>query len=240
MRRWAHFGLALSLCASAAPALAQAYQCRMPERVSVPQVRADGATRQMPVTGYTVALSWSPEFCKNRSGRASHRTQCSGRNGRFGLVMHGLWPDGRGTGSNARWPQWCPTARSVTPAEARRNMCMMPSARLVAKQWAKHGACMARRPETYFRISRIFYNALAKPDFDRLSRQDGLTAGDVRGALATVNNGLEPEDIGIKLNRRGWLEEVRICLNRRFRPTRCDRGRLGARDNVPAKIWRGM
>lgn len=226
---------ALGAFALPASAIAQSYQCRLPERISLPRISPDGPVRVVPITGYTAALSWSPEFCKDREMQPRHAVQCSGSNGRFGLVMHGLWPQGRGA-----WPQWCPARRSVTPAEARRNMCMMPSARLVARQWAKHGACMTRRPETYFRISRIFWNALVKPDFDRLSRQDGLTAGAIRSALAEVNKGLEPQHVGVKLNRRGWLQEIRICLDRRFRPTDCDRRRLGARDRIRAKIWRGL
>lgn len=77
--------------------ITQAYQCRMPQWVSVPQMRADGPTRTVSVTGYTLALSWSPEFCKGRKTDARQRTQCSGRNGRFGLIVRGLWPDGCST-----------------------------------------------------------------------------------------------------------------------------------------------
>ena len=130
----------VALIAAASPAAAQSYQCRAPRSVAVPEVERDGPVRTVPVAGYTLALSWSPEFCKGRDGQARHRTQCSGRNGRFGFVVHGLWPEGRNI-----WPQWCPTARRVAPAEARRNLCVSPSAALLARQWAKHGSCMVRR-----------------------------------------------------------------------------------------------
>jgi len=217
-------------------ASAQAYQCRMPQSVSVPQVRADGPTRQVPVTGYTLALSWSPEFCKNREMDARQRLQCSGRNGRFGLIVHGLWPHGRST-----WPEWCQTARTVSPAEVRRNLCMTPSVRLMAHQWAKHGSCMAARPESYFKAARILWNSLRIPDYDRLSRQDGLSAGDIRRAFSDANGRhWEPDMIGLKLNARGWLEELRLCYGRDFMPKRCDRTQLGMKDNAPAKIWRGL
>lgn len=234
--------LAVALMAAQAPqmAQAQAYQCRAPDRVSVPPIQRSGPVRRMPVAGYTAALSWSPEFCKGRETQARHRSQCSGRNGRFGLVMHGLWPEGRAARGRPSWPQWCPTARRPSPAETRRNMCMMPSARLVATQWAKHGACMAQRPESYFKVTRIFWKALAKPDYDRLSRQDNLTAGDIRRALADANEGLEPSAIGVKLNERGWFQELRVCLNKRFRPRPCDPRRYGAADRTKAEIWRGL
>ena len=127
--------LALAAMAVPAAAQAQAYQCRAPQISTVPDIAPDSARRDMPVTGYTLALSWSPEFCKPRQDSRSHRVQCSGDNGRFGLVVHGLWPQGRSS-----WPQWCATNGVLTPREVRANMCMMPSARLVARPWAKHGA----------------------------------------------------------------------------------------------------
>lgn len=234
MRSWAL--LAVALATIPGQALAQAYQCRMPQSISVPKVAPDGPRRSLPVTGYTLVLSWSPDFCRGREMQARHRTQCSGRNGRFGMIVHGLWPDGRST-----WPQWCRIARQISPAEARRNMCMMPSAPLMARQWAKHGSCMAQRPETYFKITRILWNSLRIPDYDRLSRKQGLTAGDIRNAFADANGpNFQPEHVGVKLDRRGWLEELRPCYGKDFMPTRCDSGRFGANDSAPAKIWRGL
>ncbi|WP_115367738.1 ribonuclease T2 family protein [Alteripontixanthobacter maritimus] len=223
------------IAAFPAPAIAQAHQCRAAQRVSVPTVRVDGPRRTMPTTGYTLALSWSPEFCKSREGQARHAAQCSGKNGRFGLIVHGLWPQGRGG-----WPQWCPTRSRVSPAEAARNMCMMPGARLQARQWVKHGSCMTRRPRTYFKVTRILWNSLRIPELDRLSRQEGLSAGDIRTAFASANKGWPARAIGIKLNGRGWLQELRLCYSRRFRPEPCDARRLGPADRAKVKIWRGM
>ena len=95
--------LAAIALVAAAPLHAQAYQCRVPAKVSVPQVRPDGLTRRTPITGYTLALSWAPEFCKGREASRADAVECSGANGRFGLIVHGLWPEGaRGS------PQWCP------------------------------------------------------------------------------------------------------------------------------------
>jgi ribonuclease T2 len=160
--------IALALLACSAPLSAQAYQCRVPGKVSIPLVRPDGPVRRGAVTGYTLALSWSPEFCKGRETRIADAMQCSRTNGRFGLVVHGLWPEGRTT-----WPQWCPTARRLSPAEARANMCMMPSARMQATEWAKHGACMVRDPAAYFKVTRILFEGLRLPDLDRLSKEPG-------------------------------------------------------------------
>ncbi len=54
-------------------AQAQAYQCRAPAISSVPQITPDGARRESAITGYTLTLSWSPEFCRTRSESRNHR-----------------------------------------------------------------------------------------------------------------------------------------------------------------------
>lgn len=235
MKRSAKWPIAVVALSVATSANAQAYQCRMPQSIAVPTVVPDGKPRPLPVSGYTLAASWSPEFCKGREMEARHRTQCSGRNGRFGFVAHGLWPEGRST-----WPQFCSTQRTVPPVEARRNMCMMPSARLIARQWVKHGSCMTRRPETYFKVTRILWNSIRWPQADRLSRDEKLTAGMLRDAFVRSNPDWPRDAVGINVNSRGWLRELRLCYGKDFMPRRCYNGRLGARDNARIKIWRGL
>src|SRR5690606_40711448 len=59
---------ALALLLAPAPAFAQAYQCRVPEAApTVPPIARDGTERRAPLAGYTLALSWSPEFCRFRA-----------------------------------------------------------------------------------------------------------------------------------------------------------------------------
>ena len=220
-----------------AKAEAQSFQCRMSRApVSVPIVKRDSPVRRMPVTGYTFALGWSPEFCRTRQSSGRDATQCSGSNGRFGFIVHGLWPDG----SNGRWPQWCATNRRPTSAMLRRNLCHSPSPRLLTRQWFKHGSCMTSRPDTYFNVQRILFDAWRWPDIDRMSREDGLTVGTLRRRLASANPGLMERAIGIKLNRRGWLQELRVCYGKDFMPTPCDPRRFGPKDGTPLKIWRGL
>jgi ribonuclease T2 len=223
------------LLALPATASAQAYQCRAPQVTSVPRVTPDAPRRVMAVTGYTLALSWSPEFCKPRADDRSHAAQCSGKNGSFGLVVHGLWPE-----SGQSWPQWCAAGGTLTPAEVRGSMCMLPSERLVARQWAKHGSCMVDRPAKYLKVTSILWQSLRIPDYDRISREGGLTAGRIRAAFADANPAWPENAIGVKLNARGWLEEVRLCYGKTFRPVRCTPSRWGAKDGVAAKVWRGL
>ncbi len=230
--------IVLASMAFFATAHAQPFQCRAPQGpLSIPAIAPDGPERRMAISGYSLALSWSPEFCRSRAGRPEHRIQCAGRNGRFGLVVHGLWPEG----AAGRWPQWCATRRRLDERTARAHLCMMPSSRLMAHEWAKHGSCMVRTPQSYLKVTAILWNSLRLPDLDRLSRQEGLTAGTIRQAFADANGPhWTPAMVGIETSRNGWLEELRLYYGRDFMPRTCDRKRIGPPDATPLKIWRGL
>ncbi|WP_155799968.1 ribonuclease T2 family protein [Porphyrobacter sp. AAP82] len=226
----------LAALALAAPSLAsaQAYQCRLPEVVAVPRVTPDGAPRSMAVTGYTLALSWSPEFCRTRAEDRAQAMQCGGHSGSFGLVVHGLWPEGA-----KGYPQWCGARKALTPAQVRSAMCMMPAERLVARAWAKHGSCMVSDPGAYLKVTRILFEGVRLPDYDRIAREEGLTAGRIRAAFVDANPEWPESAVGVHLGPRGWLGEIRLCYSKRFRPAPCTASRRGAKDGAPAKIWRG-
>jgi len=234
MLRLAALGAAVAALPGAA--LAQAYQCSVPAATfSVPAIERDGPVRRVPVTGYTLALTWSPEFCRGRESRVADRRQCSGSAGRFGFVLHGLWPEGRGT-----WPQWCSLQRTPAARDIAANLCITPSVAMLAHEWARHGSCMSSTPERYFRASRILWNSLRWPDFDRMARSETLTAGDIRQAFAQANKHWEPEHVGVVVNARGWLTELRLCYGRDFMPAKCDARRFGPADATPLKLWRGL
>lgn len=222
--------LALAAPIAAPAAAASAPACRLPDRIeAVPLPAPDGPRRSGPTTGSTLALSWSPQFCRTHP---SDPWQCDGRLGRPGLVLHGWWADGL----PGQWPQWCPA--QVPSAETlRRNMCMTPSPRLLAHEWAKHGSCMAPTPDAYFAEARRRFAAVNLPDLDRLSRRAGLTAGDLRRAFTGRNRGLTAESIRISASDGGWLQEVQLCSDNAGRPKACVP--QGLRDGEPLRIWRG-
>lgn len=218
-----------------APALAQAYQCGVPRTIEpVPSATPDGPKRRVPIAGYTLAASWSPDYCKT-SGETSSM-QCSRRNGRFGFVLHGLWPQAR----SGPAPQWCGKGPAPSPSLLRHHLCMTPSPHLLAREWAKHGSCMTKKPQAYFNVSAILWRSIRWPDADRLSRQEGLAVGDLRRAFVALNPGWKSEYIGVDLSRAGWLREVRLCYGMDFMPRSCGKGRLGASDSTGLKIWRGL
>ncbi len=214
---------------------AQAYQCSIPGKIEIERApRPDGPVRKVAVSRYVLAASWSPEFCRAERNRES--MQCSGRNGRFGFVLHGLWPEAR-TGQD---PQWCAASPRPKPETIRRQLCMTPVPWLIEHEWAKHGSCMTKRPETYFKVSTILWRSVVWPDADRLSRKPGLTAGDLREAFLAANPAWKREQLGIETNARGWLRGVRLCYSLRFKPMRCERDDFGVADDAELKIWRGL
>lgn len=228
-------GLALAALLAAAPAMGQAYQCRLPDRVGpLGDVRPDGPMRRTAIAGYTLAASWSPEYCK-MSGDADS-LQCSGRLGRFGFILHGLWPEAK----SGAPPQWCAPAPRPRENVVRSNLCMTPSASLIAHEWAKHGSCMVQTPDAYMRVSAILWRSLRWPDADRLSRGRALTAGDFRKAFVAANRDWRPRQIGLMVSRGGWLREVHLCYGANFMPADCDARRFGPGDAARLKIWRGL
>ena len=219
------------------PALAQAYQCRVPPQVELPRpVRPDGPALRTAIGGYTLAVSWSPEFCRGKAAGDPENYQCNGKIGRFGFVLHGLWPEALSGPS----PQWCALEPRPTPEELRANLCMTPVPWLLEHEWAKHGSCMARQPRDYFKVGAILWNSLKLPDADKLSRQPGLTAGDLRRAFIASNPGFPRSAIGVKASNGGWLRELYLCYGKDFRARACNARSFGPKDDVPLKIWRGL
>ena len=218
------------LLALALPSAAQAQSCRLPATIApaAPAV-PDGPMRQTPIAGYTLALSWSPAFCRSHGPDPRESLQCSGA---FGFILHGLWPDGRGRD----WPQWCPTRLRPDPATLRRHLCMTPSPDLIAHEWAKHGACMSRTPQAYFGEADKLWRRVRLPDMVALAIRPALTAGALRHAFVAANPGLPMRGIRLLTSRDGSLREVHLCLSRTRRYIPCPAGRDGPANDARLAI----
>jgi ribonuclease T2 len=225
----------LWLSLAPATSLAQENACRIPSKLVLPTVRKpnNDQSRTAAVTGYTLALSWSPQYCRGRPDDG----QCDPGLGRFGFILHGLWPEGAGR----NYPQWCASVPAPIPADvARAQFCTQPSTRLMAHEWAKHGTCATLNPADYFAASRKLFAGVRFPDMMALSRRQ-IDVGGFKRLMSAANPRIMPSAISVSTDRDGdWLREVYVCLTRAMRPEPCPRGRSpGAPDGTPLKIWRG-
>jgi ribonuclease T2 len=223
----------LALLGAPGLALAQAAQCSIPPALSEPRAEPvpDGGSHPGAVTGYLLALSWSPDFCKMHPG-PEQAEQCGGPT-KFGFILHGLWPEGAGRGG----PEWCKPVAALPRDLVRRNFCATPSVRLQQHEWARHGSCISDDPARYFRYGTALFSALAWPEMNSLSKSRPSVGGFV-AALVRVNPGLRAEMFSVVASRGGWLEEVRLCLGPDFHARACPAGTTGASASQPLKIWR--
>lgn len=217
-------------------AQAQSLACSVPDRISVPRIeqpRRGEPVRKPPIAGYLLTLSWSPQHCGSVRNLKDvrDRFQCSGDNGRFGWVLHGLWPEA----DNPGYPQWCRPAKIVPQPVLRKHMCMTPSAQLLQHEWAKHGTCMSPNPAAYFRAADILFRTVRFPDMKRLAAAP-QTAGSIRRAFAAINPGWKETMIAVGTDRDGSLEEVRLCLGPRMRPQQCRPFQKGVSDGRTVHI----
>lgn len=228
--------IALAMLAVPGVAAAQTEQCSVPATLPRPHPDLPSANqpqRILPIGGYTLALTWAPEYCHSNAREPTARFECRSGN-RFGFTLHGLWPDGIG----AEWPQYCAATPLLPPATIRRAVCATPSPQLLQHEWAKHGTCMGITPDAYFARSTGLYGRLRFPDIRSMSRGP-VTAGELAKAMADRNPGLPAEAVRVTVNKRGWLDELWLCLDKRFAYTPCHAGSGGVPAGTALKIWRG-
>ncbi|MEG3145508.1 ribonuclease T [Sphingomonas sp. RT2P30] len=236
MRRSAVFGTVLTALLLPVVAQAQTLSCAAPATLTRPRpdiASASEPQRVLPIGGYTLALTWAPEFCHAHARDPGARIECGSGN-RFGFTLHGLWPDGIGK----EWPQYCAATPLLPEKLIRQHVCSTPSVQLLQHEWAKHGTCMQTTPEAYFARSTGMFAKLKFPDMDALSRGP-VTAGKLADAIASANPGLPASAIRVTKNAKGWLDELWLCLDKQFAYERCKAGTGGVPGNSAIKIWRG-
>ena len=215
-------------CAKKAPS------CEVPAQLPRPMLEgptADQPRRMLPIGGYTLALTWSPEYCASRMSSPKDRARCGAGSGGFGFTLHGLWPDGQG----ATWPQYCAPTRLVPDAVIREHFCSTPSSQLIQHEWEKHGTCMSKVPADYFAQSGKLYAELHSPDMEALKGRT-MTVQAFQEAFAAANPGMAADQMRLNVSKQGWLEEVWICLDKRFRRTSCPAHQGGAVANQVLRI----
>ncbi len=164
---------------------------------------------------YVLALSWSPTWCA-LEGDARGAGQCDSRR-HLGWVVHGLWPQ-----YERGWPSYCPSnARPPSRGETGAMADIMGAGGAAWYQWKKHGVCSGLGARDYFRLVRLAWERVKRPEvLRRLTDPVRLPASVVEEAFIAANPGLERDMITITC-REGRIQEARICLTRDLRFRRC-------------------
>lgn len=210
---------------AAGPVLAQS--CKLPEAIQPAAERPPPAGEvSRTATGYyMLALTWSPEWCRERADRPSEQLQC--RDNSFGFVLHGLWP----SASRGEHPRFCAAAPPLDPATVRRSLCMTPSIDLLQHEWAAHGTCAWPTSQAYFAQAAALWTSLKTPQLTAAT----MTGGQLRQAFATANPRLPRNAINLRVAPGNRLLEVGVCYDLKFRPIACPRG-TGTPDKVAIRI----
>ncbi len=235
-RRLSTVALAAAWLGLPATAGAQAYSCAVP--AVLPPIHPElpnerNPQRLLPIGSYTLAVTWTPEYCYSHRSEPAAAFECGGGGARFGFSLHGLWPDGIGP----EWPQYCKSTPLLPDATLRRNLCATPSAQLLQHEWAKHGTCTGSTPDAYFARSTGLYRKLVWPDMTTFGRGT-TTAGAVAQAVAAANPGMSADMMRVTATRDGWLDEVWFCLDKQMAYTRCKAGSGGAAPETTIRVAR--
>lgn len=165
---------------------------------------------------YVISLSWSPGFCATAAGR-NDAMQC-GPGRQFAFVLHGLWPQYEQGG----WPQDCST-EVVAENLVNSMLNIMPSPRLVAHEWQKHGTCSGLSPKDYFEEAADAFNGISIPAQYKAPRQQITVSPDqLRREFASANPKIGEQGFVVLCSGNGrYLQEVRACLTQELEGRPC-------------------
>lgn len=177
------------------------------QKPSKEQPRSVDGNRANPTgKGYVLSLSWSPAFCaqKDPDGESD---QCEIGDMR-GLVVHGLWPNGRAEYCDSSEP------RRLPDDLARDVLRFMPSVGLARHEWEKHGTCSGLSQRDYFRATERAWKGFRQPDLlASAKREQRVDRNRLLDAIARANPGLPSSAVALQCGKGGTLKEIRLCLD---------------------------
>ncbi len=165
---------------------------------------------------YVLSLSWAPSYCSSTAAHAN--VQECGRTGRYGFVVHGLWPQ-----NDEGYPASCPSKFSsrVPASLGRKFFDIMPGMSLIGHEWRTHGTCTGLDQASYFRLVRKAREAVRVPaEFGRSAPSRTVEPGRVEAAFLKANPGLEKDAVSVTC-KAGRIREVRICLTKSLQFRSC-------------------
>ena len=104
---------------------------------------------------YVLSLSWSPSFCdavtERSADSAARQPECGDKP--YAFIVHGLWPQ-----YEKGFPEYCQNPAPRLDRNVVSSMIdLMPSPRLIFREWDRHGVCSglpARAPCAWSRSRR--------------------------------------------------------------------------------------
>ena len=161
---------------------------------------------------YVLSLSWSPSFCDavtERSPQTAARQPECGKQA-FSFIVQGLWPQ-----YEHGFPEFCQNPAPRLDRNVISSMIdLMPSPRLIFREWDRHGVCAGVPARAYFETVRKA-RALVKipPDYLGLAQPKTVTPAEVKKAFIAANPGLPQDGIAVGCDAKR-LNAVRICLGK--------------------------
>jgi ribonuclease T2 len=128
----------------------------------------------------------------------------------FAFIVHGLWPQ-----YERGFPEFCQNPAPRLDRNIVSSMLdLMPSPRLIFREWDRHGVCSGLPSRAYFETVRKARAIVKIPtDYLDLAQPKTVSPSEVEAAFVAVNPGLTPGGIAIGCDAKR-LNEVRICLTK--------------------------
>jgi len=168
---------------------------------------------------YVLSLSWSPSFCdavtERSANSAARQPECGDKP--YAFVVHGLWPQ-----YEKGFPEYCQNPAPRLDRNIVSSMIdLMPSPRLIFREWDRHGVCSGLPARAYFETMRKARAMVKIPeDYLDLKQPRSVTPGEVEDAFIAANPGLTHDAIAIGCDAKR-LNAVRICLSKELKFRDC-------------------
>jgi ribonuclease T2 len=183
---------------------------------------ASAAPREITGAGflyYVLSLYWLPTLCLESPGA----DECSGSTP-SGFIVHGLWPV-----LDVNSPTNCGGGDKLSDSLVGSLKDLMPTRRLVEREWGVHGTCTGQSPEQFFALMRQAYESTNVPQLLTNGSDQAQTIHQVIKAFTQRDHGLPAQAIVLTCSDNpARLREIRICLAKNLASNYCTGETLGA------------
>jgi ribonuclease T2 len=168
---------------------------------------------------YVLSLSWSPSFCDAVTERsaesAARQPECGDKP--YAFIVRGLWPQ-----YEKGFPEYCQNPAPRLDRNVVTSIIdLMPTPRMIFREWDRHGVCSGLPARAYFETMRKARAMVKIPtDYLDLKEPKTVTPGEVEDAFIAANPGLTHDAIAVGCDTKR-LNEVRICLSKELKFRDC-------------------